>query len=269
MHVPNATRLVTKTPERSPDGHRAAEGSVPQYGAGALFAVWAAAALPMATLAWVVAPRLAGAFGGPAAFPSALIACLTAGLLWQLLLVVALVWREQRSLRWSVVREALWLRAPRSPRTGRVGGRVWWMVLPFVVVLAAEEFVPDLPAPAGRDFAEFVGSTVGQNFLAGAWGWFAVLVLMGVLNTVLGEELLFRGFLLPRMNRAFGRGDWLANGVLFGLYHLHMPWAIPASLLGAVSLAYPTKRYRSAWMGIVVHSTQTVFLTIAILPLVI
>ena len=29
-----------------------------------------------------------------------------------------------------------------------------------------------------------------------------------VFNTVLGEELLFRGFLLPRMNGAFGRRDW-------------------------------------------------------------
>jgi CAAX protease family protein len=32
------------------------------------------------------------------------------------------------------------------------------------------------------------------------------------LNTVLGEELLFRGYLLPRMNRTFGRFDWLVRG---------------------------------------------------------
>jgi hypothetical protein len=32
--------------------------------------------------------------------------------------------------------------------------------------------------------------------------------VLWVFNTVLGEEL-FRGFLLPRMNGAFGRGDWL------------------------------------------------------------
>ena len=38
---------------------------------------------------------------------------------------------------------------------------------------------------------------------------------MTVFNTVLGEELLFRGLLLPRMNGVFGRRDWLANGVLF------------------------------------------------------
>jgi membrane protease YdiL (CAAX protease family) len=57
---------------------------------------------------------------------------------------------------------------------------------------------------------------------------------MLVFNTVLGEELLFRGFLLPRMNGAFGRGDWLANGVLFAAYHLHMPWSMLAPLADAL-----------------------------------
>ena len=57
---------------------------------------------------------------------------------------------------------------------------------------------------------------------------------------MLGEELLFRGLLLPRMHGAFGRWDWLANGVLFAVYHLHVPWAIPATLLDTFILAYPS-----------------------------
>jgi membrane protease YdiL (CAAX protease family) len=92
---------------------------------------------------------------------------------------------------------------------------------------------------------------------------------MFIFNTVLGEELLFRGYLLPRMNGAFGRGDWVANGLLFAGYHLHVPWAIPGTLLEMFTTAYPTKRYRSAWIGIAVHSAQSVFLAILILTLVI
>ena len=61
-------------------------------------------------------------------------------------------------------------------------------------------------------------------FMHGAWGWFGLIVVMMTFNTVLGEELLFRGFLLPRMNGAFGDRDWIANGVLFAGYHLHKPW---------------------------------------------
>jgi hypothetical protein len=81
---------------------------------------------------------------------------------------------------------------------------------------------------------------------------------MFLFNTVLGEELLFRGYLLPRMNGAFRRGDWVANGLLFTVYHLHVPWVMPATLVESFLLAYPTKRYRSAWIGIAVHNAQSV-----------
>ena len=49
------------------------------------------------------------------------------------------------------------------------------------------------------DLAEFVGADRGEDFFSGAWGWFALVVVFVVFNTVLGEELLFRGLLLPRM----------------------------------------------------------------------
>ena len=60
--------------------------------------------------------------------------------------------------------------------------------------------------PASRDLGKFLESHTGHAFLGGSWGWFAVLAVMFVLNTVLGEERLFRGYLLPRMNGAFGSG---------------------------------------------------------------
>jgi membrane protease YdiL (CAAX protease family) len=247
---------------------RGADGGVqiPQYSRRSILAIWAAAALPMAALSWVVAPWFAS--GSDVSMVRALLLSLTAGLVWQFALVMILVWREQRSLRWTTLRSALWLNSPRSPRSGRVGGRLWLIVLPLTVVLAAEEIIPHLPIPGNRDLAAFLESAAGSSFFQGAWGWFAILVTMGIFNTVLGEELLFRGFLLPRMNAAFGRGDWVANGVLFAAYHLHVPWMIPTFLLDTFILAYPTKRYRSAWIGIAVHSAQTVFFTIAVLALV-
>ena len=231
-----------------------------------VLATWAAAALPMGALAWLVAPAVAG--DGDASLARALIVCLTAGLAWQFVLVVGLVLHEQRTLRWRAVRRALWLQAPTDPRTGRTGGRTWWVLAPLVVGLAAFQLVPSLPAVAGRDLGAFLETTAGQELFAGAWGWFAVAVAMFVLNTVLGEELLFRGYLLPRMNGTFGRFDWLANGVLFAGYHLHVPWAIPVALFDTAVVAYPSRRYRSALIGICVHSAQSVVLTALLLALV-
>jgi membrane protease YdiL (CAAX protease family) len=86
---------------------------------------------------------------------------------------------------------------------------------------------------------------------------------------VLGEELLFRGLLLPRMSRTFGRWDWLVNGLLFAGYHVHIPWAMPSILLlDTFALALPSRRYRSALIGIAVHTSQSVVLCALVLPLV-
>jgi membrane protease YdiL (CAAX protease family) len=92
----------------------------------------------------------------------------------------------------------------------------------------------------------------------GSWGWFAIIAALVVFNTALGEEFLFRGYLLPRMNGQLGRRDWLANGVLFAGYHLHMPWIIPTGLLDTFILSYPSKRYRSTLISIAVHSAQSI-----------
>lgn len=233
-------------------------GEPAQLTALQILAVWAAATLPMGVAAWIAAPIIAGTSGAADALPKALLVTLSIGLVWQFLLVVFLVYREQATLRWSTVREVLWLRAPRSPRTGNRGGWLWVVPLLMVMGLALVEAVPAIPHAVNRDLAPFLGTPAGHAFLHGAWGWLAVIGVLLVFNTVLGEELLFRGFLLPRMNRVFGRLDWLANGVLFALYHVHVPWTIPVVLFDSLFLAYPAKRYRSALISILAHSAQSV-----------
>jgi membrane protease YdiL (CAAX protease family) len=243
--------------------------AVRQYSLAQILGVWAAAAVPMGVLAWIVAPLIREQLGGRDPFAEALLICLTAGLVWQFVLVLILVRRELGGLQWSRVRDALWLRAPRDPKTGHVGGRVWWWALLFVVLFAIWSLVPAIPGPLPRDFGRVLSSDRGEDFFSGSWGWFAVVVVLVVFNTVLGEELLFRGLLLPRMRRVFGKRDWVANGALFAVYHLHQPWSIPSSLVdGIFLLAFPSRRFESAWMGIIVHSAQSVFVIAIVLGLV-
>ncbi|MFC0682791.1 lysostaphin resistance A-like protein [Lysobacter korlensis] len=241
---------------------------LPQYSLTRILGVWAGAALPMAAMAWLGVPWLAAAFDGPAAWPQAILVALTAGLVWQFVFVLLLVHREQGTLRWSVLKEALWLRAPLSPKTGRKGGRLWLLLVPLVLLVYAREELPKLPAPDGRDLGDFLQSTIGQEFFSGNWTWFALVLVMQLFNTVLGEELLFRGLLLPRMEGVFGRRDWLANGVLFALYHLHVPWAIPGRLVNTFIFSWPSRRYRSALLGIFAHSSQSVVFGVLLLMLV-
>jgi uncharacterized protein len=162
---------MTTLPPKQEDSRYAA---VRQYSLAQILAVWAAAAIPMAVLAWVVAPLLGTLLGGDAAFIKALLLCITAGLIWQFVLTMILTKREQGTLRLSRVRDALWLLSPRDPRSGRVGGRVWLWVIPFVLLFGLWSFYGfDISGPANRDFGQFL-DTGGEEFFSGAWGWFAV-----------------------------------------------------------------------------------------------
>jgi len=252
---------------------REGEFPIPQYSRRKILAVWAAAALPMGVLAWIVSPILAVAMGGPSALVRALLITITVGLAWQFVLTMILVYHEQRTLRWSVIREVLWLRAPRSPKTGKRGGRMWLAIPPLMVVLVAafgvaSKVLPTLPHPPSHDINVFLGSHAGQTLLHGNWGLLVLVALLLVFNTVLGEELLFRGLLLPRMNGAFGRWDWLANALMFAAYHFHEYWATPSNIVAGLIFAYPSKRYRSSLIGIAVHSVQDVVILGAVLALV-
>jgi len=70
------------------------------------------------------------------------------------------------------------------------------------------------------------------------------------------------------MKDACRKSDWVANGALFAVYHLHTPWVISTSLVDIFALASPSRRFQSAWVGIVVHSVQSVVVIVVVLGLV-
>jgi uncharacterized protein len=243
--------------------------AVRQYSLAQILAVWAAAAVPMGVLAWIVAPWLRDQLGGRDPFIEALLICLNVGLLWQLVLVLILVRREQGSLAWSRVRDALWLRPPRDPKSGRVGGKVWWWVLLFVVLSGIVNALPiDPTGPSPRDLPHLLDSDRLKHFFSGNWGWFAMLVAVALLAPWV-EELVFRGLLLPRMRAVFRRRDFVASGTLHTVYHLHQPWSMPATLIDSiVNQAYPTRRFQSTWMGLITHTAPSFVIIGVVLSLV-
>ena len=224
----------------------------------------------MGILAWIITPWLSHRLGGRDPFVDALMICLNVGLLWMIALVLILLRREQGTLTWPRVRDALWLRAPQSPKSGRVGGRVWLWVLPFVVLSALVNGLGiDPVGPLPRDLPEAIGTERLDSYFAGNWIAYALLIAVAFLAPIT-EELLFRGLLLPRMRKAFGRWDWVVNGTLFTLYHLHQPWSMPATLIdGILNQAYPTKRFRSTWMGLITHTAPSVVIVVAVFFMVI
>jgi membrane protease YdiL (CAAX protease family) len=254
-----------------------------QYSLFKIIGIWAAAVVPMVVLGWVVAPLIGDRIDlgvgdeNREAFTRA--GLLTIGLIWQFVLCMTIIYREEGDLRWSTIRRRCWLNAPRDPKTGQTRAKLWWLLVPLMALVVLitmaplaslwETVFPFLGEPDRYSFEKLMASEERKSALEGAWQVLALFVVLGIFNTVLGEELLFRGILLPKMRGVFGKGDWVANGVLFGLYHLHQPWSILGSAAeGVLGEAGPSRRYRSAWMGIIVHSGQTVFFIFLALGLV-
>jgi hypothetical protein len=87
--------------------------------------------------------------------------------------------------------------------------------------------------------------------------WTVTLVAFFVINGFVGpivEELYFRGYLLPRMER-MGRWAPLVNVSLFSLYHFWSPWQLVARILGFAPTVYAVRWKRNIYLGMVVHCT--------------
>lgn len=254
-------------------------GIIPQYSLAKILGIWAVAAIPMAILGWVVAPALAQ---NPAKPGFERLVVLAIGLVWQFVLVVFLLYQETGTLRWSTVKQCLWLNPPRTPQVGAIQGRLWWWLIPLILLTVLFEMqiggmldtlwvsvFPFFAEPAGFSFGAALNEPAWKAHLVGAWGIWVLFVVQALFNTVLGEELLFRGILLPRMNGVFGKWDWVMNGLLFGLYHLHQPWMMfSGAVQGILLLALPSRYFRSSWFGIIAHSGQSIFFAILLLGLV-
>jgi hypothetical protein len=127
---PDISHPLTEGSTPDPKDAAVSNVEIPQYRRRAILAVWAAAALPMAALAWLVAPALADRLSGEGNVPmvKALLLCITVGLIWQFVLVVSLIWREQRTLRWLRIRDVLCgsVRHAAPAAAAAAAGSGWW-----------------------------------------------------------------------------------------------------------------------------------------------
>ena len=100
---------------------------------------------------------------------------------------------------------------------------MWDVALKSCVNKLWVSIFPFLAEPSGYSLDAIFQSKEILHGLVGAWWFFALFLVFAVFNTILGEEFLFRGVLLPKMEGVSGRWSWVANGVLHGLWHVHQP----------------------------------------------
>jgi membrane protease YdiL (CAAX protease family) len=90
--------------------------------------------------------------------------------------------------------------------------------------------------------------------LAGNWIFFIMMFFIyGLIFNIIGEELYYRSFLLPKMRGVFGRWDWVANGVLFTLKHIYQRWIYIGILPGALAMAFLGGPIGSVYLSMIFH----------------
>jgi uncharacterized protein len=245
-----------------------------QYTLWQILGIWALVALPMALLTWVVAPAIIPY--SPLHPGITFWLLMIAGMGWQFVVSLVIMHRELGTLRWSAIRTRTWLQTPRDPRTDQPKPRLFWWLLPalFFAALVALGIGNYLDAPMAWLFPALQPppftdtSQLASPEFQGQWWLLGIALVSCIFNYFLGEEFLFRGVLLPRMQGVFGKYDWVANAALFGLYHLHKPWMIPSIIVGALAVTWPARRFRCNWMAIVVHGVEGLPLLVIILAVI-
>lgn len=186
--------------------------------------------------------------------------------------------REGHALRWRVVRRRL--------RLGPMDRGAWLWTLAAITVayilagvftalngvllarglLSAPSWIAGFLAPAG---AQLQGSGLFAVYdtafggLSGNWGGFLLYVLLFFFNIV-GEELWWRGYILPRQELALGRRAWLAHGLMWWAFHAFKWWDLLPILPVTLVISYVAQRTQNTTPGIISHA---LFNGLALIPL--
>lgn len=245
-----------------------------QYSLLKILMLWFLVTLPMGISRYLLYPWLKGF---DILNPSILYWLLMiVGMVWQFVLSLLVLKRELGKLTWLKLKQRLWLNPPISPKTGRTNH---WLYLSIIPVMLYALFIgspifygitdgflalfPGLQPPP-----EILLESLAASEFTGALYLIPIALVSSLFNYILGEELFFRGILLPKMRGAFRKYDWLANGILFSLYHVHKLHDLPIMLISSLFYAYPNSRYRSIFPTLILHGLEFIPVMVVIVMIV-
>lgn len=171
--------------------------------------------------------------------------------------------REGNAANWTAFRDRM--------RLGKLPKRAWWWISGGLVAalvleglleptsellasIAILEPPPSLPAlidpaqPLKLPPTTYLGEMLAGN------PWLIALYGASLFANIIGEELLWRGYLLPRQERVFGRWAWLVNGLLWVfVFHLMMRWMWVTLLPTGLIAPFVAQHTQNTWTAIAIH----------------
>lgn len=91
--------------------------------------------------------------------------------------------------------------------------------------------------------------------------------LLWLITNIGGEELLWRGYALPRMEKYFGKYAWLINGLLWNIcIHFFMRWSFITLIPVTLIVPYLCQKYKSIWPGVLIHGLGNLLVFAILIP---
>jgi membrane protease YdiL (CAAX protease family) len=237
-------------------------GPVPQYSLPGILFMFAWPAAVFVLLIYIAGPIFAPPDGPVPTWVFFSVSLLANGS--EFLAAVLILRREGYSLRFDqALRDRIHWRLPSTVR--QWGTAILIFVLVFAGIKTLGALTPQIaewaglpawmpgslnPAMAQADIAaKYPDVALSGNILF----LIVALVFRSFIFNILGEELYYRGVLLPKMKGVFGRWAWVANGILFAGKHAALFWMIPTLIPVGLGLAYYFGPLGSLPLAILAH----------------
>lgn len=152
--------------------------------------------------------------------------------------------REGNPLTWSAF--------SRRMRLTHMTGRIWLWTIGGILLFGALALVIE---PMALAIYKAIGYEIPVFTIpkaSTALGAVASHIIVLFFNIV-GEELWWRGYILPRQELTHGKVTWFIHGTLWACFHMFKWWAVPFMLITCQIIPYVAQKTRNTWPGIINH----------------
>ena len=147
------------------------------------------------------------------------------------------IWRDR--LRFKPMSKKDWLWG--------IGGIIAVGVFSMVVMKLLELAVGKIEH--NPPFMAFEPLTKGRYWILALWLPYWVLNIMG-------EEILWRGVLLPRQELVFKKWTWLIHGICWAVFHIVFGWKLLITLLPLLLIqSFIVQKQKNSWIGVFMHAS--------------
>jgi len=176
------------------------------------------------------------------------------GILFFILFSTAMVLlkKEQHELTYSIIREKLNLR-PLSTRD------LIWTLVGIVTISAFSLLIMKGLTRLSELYPDRISSSFSPPFLEfhvldNSQYWIYLVWIPFFFFNIFGEELLWRGYILPRQKLNSDTANWSLNSVGWLLFHVAFGWKLVILLLPILIInPFIVQKTKNTWTGIIIH----------------